>query len=38
MRLYYGTIFGRNTRGLIHDEMHGACMIPEDCLRVLLPV
>lgn len=38
MRLYYGTIFGRNTRGLIHDEIHGAVMIPEDTMRILLPV
>ncbi len=38
MRLYYGTIFGRNTRGLIHDEVHGAVIIPEDSMRILLPV
>jgi hypothetical protein len=38
MRLYYGSLFGKNQRGLIHDETHGAVIVPYRSMRLCLPV
>lgn len=37
MRLYYGSIFGKNTRGLIHDAIWGSCFVPDYTMIVCLP-
>lgn len=38
LRLYYGTLFGKNTRGLINDSIWGSYAQPEYCMRIAFPL
>lgn len=38
IRMYHGTIFGKNQTGLILDEVHGSVLVPEYSMRILVPL
>lgn len=38
MRMYYGSTFGKNEMGLIHDSIWGSTMIDEYALRLVFPI
>jgi hypothetical protein len=38
LRLYYGTLFGKNTRGLINDAIWGSYGQPEYMMRIAFPL
>lgn len=38
LRLYYGTLFGKNTRGIINDAIWGSYMQPEYIMRIIFPL
>lgn len=38
LRLYYGTLFGKNTRGVINDAIWGSYMQPEYMMRIVFPL
>lgn len=38
MRLTYGSLFGQNQMGLIHDATWGSVAVPEYCMRIAFPV
>jgi hypothetical protein len=38
MRLTYGSTFGQNQLGLVHDAIWGATLVPEYSMRVVFPV
>lgn len=38
MRMYYGSLFGQNQRGFIHDIIWGASLVPEYSMRIAFPV
>lgn len=38
MRMYYGTLFGQNQQGFVHDVLWGSTLVPEYCMRIAFPV
>jgi hypothetical protein len=38
IRQYYGSLFGRNQRGMVHDVIWGSTLVPEYAMMVALPV
>jgi hypothetical protein len=38
MRVYYGSLFGQNQRGLVHDCIWGSTLVPEYTMRILFPL
>lgn len=38
LRQYYGSLFGQNQRGMVHDAIWGRVMVPEYSMMVALPV
>jgi hypothetical protein len=38
LRLYYGTLFGKNTRGVINDAIWGSYIQPEYAMRIAFPL
>lgn len=38
IRQYYGSLFGQNQRGMIHDVIWGATLVPEYAMMVALPM
>jgi hypothetical protein len=38
IRSYYGSLFGQNQRGYVHDALWGSKLIPEYSLRLCFPV
>lgn len=38
IRQYYGSQFGQNVRGMIHDAIWGATLVPEDSMMIAFPV
>lgn len=38
LRQYYGSLFGQNQRGMIHDCIYGATLVPEYSLMIALPM
>jgi hypothetical protein len=38
LRTYYGSQFGKNFRGLIHDAIWCSLVVPEYSMRIILPV
>jgi hypothetical protein len=38
MRMYYGSLFGQNARGMIHDAVWGSKIVPEYAMAVLFPL
>lgn len=37
MRMYYGSLFGQNQRGFVHDGIWGSTLVPEYSLRLAFP-
>lgn len=37
-RQYFGSVFGQNTRGMIHDAIWGKTAVPEYCMAVIFPL
>lgn len=38
MRMYYGSLFGQNQRGMIHDAIWGSTLVPEYAMRIAFPL
>jgi hypothetical protein len=38
LRQYYGSLFGQNQRGMVHDVIWGKTLVPEYAMMVALPV
>jgi hypothetical protein len=38
IRMYYGSKFGENERGLVHDTIWGARLVPEYSMRLIFPL
>jgi hypothetical protein len=38
MRMTYGSLFGQNQMGLIHDCTWGSVLVPEYCMRIAFPL
>lgn len=38
MRMTYGSLFGQNQMGMIHDLIWGSVLVPEYSMRVVIPV
>jgi hypothetical protein len=38
MRMYYGSLFGQNQRGFVHDIIWGSTMVPEYSMRLIFPM
>lgn len=38
LRMTYGSTFGANQQGMVHDCTWGSTIVPEDCMRFLFPL
>ncbi len=38
LRVYYGELFGQNTRSLVHDVIWGKTLTSEYALRLVIPL
>jgi hypothetical protein len=38
MRMYYGSLFGQNQRGFIHDVIWGSTLVDEYSMRLVFPI
>lgn len=38
MRMTYGSLFGQNQMGLIHDCIWGSQLVPEYCMKIAIPL
>ncbi|KTD29675.1 P22 phage major capsid protein family protein [Legionella maceachernii] len=38
LRMYYGSLFGQNQRGMIHDAIWGKKLVPEYSMSVIFPL
>lgn len=38
IRMYYGSLFGQNQRGFVHDVIWGSTLVDEYAMRVVFPV
>ena len=38
LRMYYGSLFGQNQRGMIHDAIWGKRLVPEYAMSVIFPL
>ena len=38
MRSYYGSAFGQNQRGYVHDALWGSTLVPEYSMRIIFPL
>lgn len=38
IRHYWGTLFGQNVRSYVRDVIYGSCLVPENCMRLILPL
>ena len=38
IRQYYGSLFGQNQRGMIHDAIWGSTVVPEYTMAVIFPL
>jgi hypothetical protein len=38
LRMYYGSLFGQNQRGMIHDAIWGKRLVPEYSMEVVFPL
>lgn len=38
MRMYYGSKFGMNQRGMVHDNIWGSKLVPEYAMRIVFPL
>ena len=38
MRMYYGSLFAQNQKGIVHDCIWGSTLVPEYSMRILFPL
>ncbi len=38
LRQYYGSLFGQNVRGMVHDAIWGSTLVPEYSMSVIFPM
>lgn len=38
LRMYYGSLFGQNQRGFVHDVIWGSTLVPEYSMRLVFPL
>lgn len=38
IRHYFGSQFGMNNRSYVRDEIHGSALVPENSMRIILPL
>lgn len=38
MRMYYGSLFGQNQRGIVYDAIWGSTLVPEYSMRLIFPL
>jgi hypothetical protein len=38
MRMYYGSLFGQNQRGFVHDAIWGSTLVDEYSMRLVFPL
>jgi hypothetical protein len=38
LRMYYGSLFGQNQRGMIHDVIWGSTLVPEYSMALIFPI
>ncbi len=38
LRQYYGSLFGQNVRGMVHDAIWGSTLVPEYSMAILFPL
>lgn len=38
VRMYYGSLFGQNQRGFVHDAIWGSTLVDEYAMRILFPL
>jgi hypothetical protein len=38
MRMYYGTLFGQNQMGMIHDAIWGSTLVSEYAMALVFPL
>ena len=38
IRMYYGSLFGQNQRGIVHDAIWGKVLVPEYSMKIALPL
>lgn len=38
LRMYYGSLFGQNQRGIVHDVIWGSTLVPEYAMKIALPM
>jgi len=38
IRHYFGSQFGQNNRAYVRDEIHGSALVPENSMRLILPL
>lgn len=38
LRMYYGSLFGQNQRGMIHDAIWGKKLVPEYAMSIIFPL
>ncbi|MGB8806432.1 MAG: hypothetical protein WCC83_01105 [Candidatus Rickettsiella isopodorum] len=38
LRMYYGSLFGQNQRGFVHDVIWGSTLVDEYAMRIVFPV
>lgn len=38
IRMYYGSKFGENQRGMVHDTIWGSTLVPEYAMRIVFPL
>jgi hypothetical protein len=38
LRQYYGSLFGQNVRGMVHDAIWGSTLVPEYAMAVIFPL
>lgn len=38
MRMYFGSLFGQNQQGFVHDALWGSTIVPRYCMRIAFPL
>jgi hypothetical protein len=38
LRTYFGSQFGQNSRGMVHDVIWGKTLVPEYAMKIALPL
>jgi hypothetical protein len=38
VRMSYGSLFGKNQKGIVYDEVHGSMAVKQYCMRIIIPL